>query len=610
MTNFAYVSPSHRSPPATRLVGAALEIAQLPRPCSGEPQPGPRQAIPADEAGAPVAARPGLNCCPRRGSRTLVLWCVAVAVSVLAGTLVMAGPASAKTLTVCPSGCAFHKIGPAVSAARSGDTVRITAGEYRGGFTIDKNLSVVGAGPRATVIRGGGPVITVGQFLAQREPTVAIKGVTITGGFTRSSPEASNIAAGGGISILPSAHFRAGGTLMISDSVIAHNRVSPASSEPVGPPCPDGRKCPFAAALGGGIYNGGKLTLSDTTVSNNSASGPTSSDSDGGGIANDSGGSLTVRDSILKGNVASASGPNGRFAEGGAIFAGDGESVSIVNSRISGNSAVLSSSLPYFIGHDQTLQIAANSGGIHIGNSGALIIKNTSIDRNRVSVTDLQGEPEAFDAAVCDCGSSSLTLTNSRIAGNELTARVGSAADVFSCCGFAAGGTLEFDGQATINNTRVRANTTTVSSPSGAAIADGAVFSAFSSPSAASLISDTTISGNAVTAASTSGTARVLGAGVTNTAALGLIRDHIAENSGVARAPAGTAQGAGIWNGQFPGGPPVRLTIERTNVTHNALHGSSAITLQGGGLYSATPVTLSASTFTDNTPNNCFGIGC
>lgn len=112
------------------------------------------------------------------------------------------------------------------------------------------------------MIRGGGPVITVGVFLAHREPTVSIEGVTITGGFTSSSPSASNIAAGGGISVLPAADFRTGGTLTISDSVITNNRASPVSSEPVGPPCPGGRHCPFAGAFGGGIYNGGDLTLS------------------------------------------------------------------------------------------------------------------------------------------------------------------------------------------------------------------------------------------------------------------------------------------------------------------------------------------------------------
>jgi hypothetical protein len=535
---------------------------------------------------------------------------VAVVVSVLIGALAVAAPVSARTVTVCPSGCPFSEIAPAILAASPGDTVRIGAGAYRGGFTIEKNLNLIGAGARATVIHGGGPVITVGEFLAHREPTVSIKGVTITGGFTRSGPEGSNIAAGGALSVLPAADFRRGGTVIISDSLISRNRVSPASSEPVGPLCPGGRRCAFAGAFGGGIYNGGDLTLLHTTVSDNVAIGPIASDSDGGGIFSEAGGSLTVRHSVLERNIASVSNPNGRFAEGGAIFAGDGESVSITDSNITGNRASLSSSFPYFISHDATLTIAANSGGIHIGNSGSLAIENTNIEHNTVSVTDLQGEPEGFDAGLCDCGSSSLVLTNVSISHNELTARVGTSADVFSCCGLAVGGALEFDGPATVSDTRVLGNATTVSSLSGAAIASGAVFSAFSSESAASVISNSTISGNKVTATSTSGSGRIFGAGITNVAALELSGNHIADNSGIARAPTGTAQGAGIWNGPFPGGPPVRLTIERTAVTHNVLQGNSAIMLQGGGLYNAAPVTLNASTIADNTPDNCFGGAC
>jgi nitrous oxidase accessory protein NosD len=73
-----------------------------------------------------------------------------------------ASSASAATLTVCPSGCPYTQIAPAVAAASSGDTVDVAGGTYHGGFTIDKNLTLSGAGAEETTIRGGGPVITVG----------------------------------------------------------------------------------------------------------------------------------------------------------------------------------------------------------------------------------------------------------------------------------------------------------------------------------------------------------------------------------------------------------------------------------------------------------------
>jgi hypothetical protein len=536
--------------------------------------------------------------------------------ALLALASVSAGEASAATITVCPSGCAFSQIAPAIAAASRGDTIQVAAGTYRGGFSIDKTLSLVGAGAAATIIQGGGPVITIGRFLASTEPTVTISGVTVRGGSTGSSPEGGvfagvdgAIALGGGVHVVPRRGFKSGATVTISDSVIRGNRVSPTASVPSELICPGGNHCRFADAFGGGIANGGNLTLIRTTVSDNHAVGPLASDSDGGGIWSGFGGSLTLRHSIISGNAARASDPNGRFAEGGGIFTDFGETVTINDSRISRNTASLSSSVPFVLGGGETVDIAgANSGGIHMGDGGSLTISGTQINGNTVTVTDLNGEPEAFDSGLCDCGNSPMLLRDSSISDNQLTASVGSAADVFSCCGFAIGGTLEFDGPSTITDTRITGNTTTATSPTGEVIAAGAVLSFFAdSPS---LLSDSVISGNTVSASSTSGSATILGAGVMNAAFLELRDDHIRENTGTATAATGTAQGGGIWNGPFPGGPPVQLTLKDTTVTQNALSGSAGITLQGGGLYTALPVTLTGDTITGNTPDNCFGVSC
>lgn len=487
-------------------------------------------------------------------------------------TIAWAAPsvASAATVTVCPHGCDFAEIQPAVNAAHPGDTVRVAAGGYAGGLVIDKNLSVVGAGPSRTVINGGGPVITIGEFLARRQPTVSISGVAVTGGSTHSSPLAGEVAGGAGITIPPGADFRPGATVTISRSLIAHNRAAPTTSEPFGPPCPDARPCPFAAALGGAILNGGNLTLVDSDMSDNHAAGPITSDADGGAIYSlGNGGKLTIQHSTLLHNSASVTDPNGRFAEGGAVFASNGSLVLIQDSRIASNSVSLSSSFPYRISADQTLQLGANSGGVHIGDAGSLTIENTSVDHNQVSVADRLGQPNGIDAGVCDCGSSRMVIRHSQVAHNTVSALVGSTSDIFATAGLSIGGALEADGPAEITDTQVMDNGTSVTSPTGSAIASAAV-AIFSTDPERTVIANSKISGNRVLALSAHGLARINGAGVLNAGSVVLQTDTVSGNSAVAHGLTSSATGGGIWNGSYPGGPPVHITLSGTTVSGNA----------------------------------------
>jgi hypothetical protein len=233
------------------------------------------------------------------------------AAAAVAGAFGGATPAlAAKPITVCPSGCNFAGIQDAIAAVPAGATIQIAAGTYPGGLTIDKNLTLRGAGADQTTIAGGTPVVKV-----RPNAVVTIGGVTVTSGSDR---------AGGIVN---------GGTLTLVGATISGNQA-------------------FDLALnGGGILNTGTLTLNSTTLSRNAAG------SEGGGIYNDGGavtlhgstiadnraedgggvftggGSVTVDDSLINGNTAADGG------SGGGIFKGSGAALTVHGSTISGNSA-------------------------------------------------------------------------------------------------------------------------------------------------------------------------------------------------------------------------------------------------------------------------------
>jgi hypothetical protein len=548
-----------------------------------------------------------------RGARMMVLLVPMVMTLLWAG----AGAASAATLTVCPSGCQYSQIGPAVAAASNGDTIQVGPGTYQGGITIDVSVRLAGAGAGSTIIRGGDHVLTIGALGASSEPTVSVSGVTIAGGLARSSQESvpywgqkGVVAAGGGVEIPPQ-DIPAdglpidGATVTISDSVITGNRADPVRAVPDGVPCP-GKPCPIAWAFGGGIDSWGHLTLVNTTVSNNSVGATAGlpaipSDADGGGVFSAQG-SLAMTGTTISGNRAIAAAPNGHFAEGGAVFVRlfftGSDSLNVSNSTVTGNSASLTTNLPKFAG-GQLIDMNANSGGIHVGDDVPTTVNNTAITDNSVTTKGLRGEPLDFDPAML-VGDSQLTMSNSIISGNTLSATMATTADTGP-----AGSTLEIDGGGTITNTRISDNTSTVVSPDGVAGNAGAGLAA-SGPRLVT-VRGGAISGNTATARTSTGSATVQAVGVLSDGFLELDGVQVSGNTGTAIGPTGTAQGGGIWNGVEFAGPHVQLTLDHTTVTDNALSGSPGIRVQGGGLFTTLPVTLTHSVIAGNTPDQCFG---
>jgi len=154
----------------------------------------------------------------------------------------------------------------------------------------------------------------------------------------------------------------------------------------------------YADGAGGGIYNyayndgSATVSLMDSTVNDNTAAHsdfPCCGSGTGGGVYN-SGGTLTITNSVVSNNLAGVTDPF-PFGNGGGIF-NDG-TLMITDSTISGNEAYLS------------------GGGIE--NGGTLTIDGSTVTRNRASGVH-DGQPWGHGGGI----SGTVTFTNSTLSGN------------------------------------------------------------------------------------------------------------------------------------------------------------------------------------------------
>ncbi len=489
-------------------------------------------------------------------------------ICILAG--VTAGPASAADLCVGSGAGCFRALQAAVDAANDGDTIHVRRGTFAGGVSIDKSIALVGSGAHATVISGGGPVLTIFREAAPDELTVSIRGVTITGGVNDSRPDPP-VTFGGGVWIptsqLPVPPFNGtGATVAIADSVITGNVVTSREAIPPGPFCGP-LACGFNS--GGGIDNGGVLTVTNTRITNNvagstSSFGTFASGVSAGGINNRFAATLVLRRSVLSGNRARVSQPNGQNASAGGISSSG--ALTIEDSAVSDNSAELTGSSP---GDDAQEALA---GGILVGCCGS-------------------GPPA--------------TIRNTLVHGNRAVADVGSAETL--AIAFAGGVLAEAPlllERALVTDNLVRA----VSAGAAAAVGGGIEI-----VETAVTVRDSLVARNTVIAAGT-GAALAMGGGIANAGDLTVERTIVLDNrvraSGAGGslpfgAPSG-ALGGGIWNGTF-GGPPPTLALTNSAILGNTLDAPSGFAIQGGGLYTTVPVSRLRTVIAANRPDQCFG---
>ena len=154
------------------------------------------------------------------------------------------------------------------------------------------------------------------------------------------------VTFGGGIWIptsqLPEPPFNGtGATVTIDDSVITGNQVM---SRAAIPPFVFCGPLPCGFNSGGGIDNGGVLTITDSKITNNTSGststlGTLASGISAGGIRT-AAATLVLRRSVVSGNRAVATLPNGQFAGMGGV--GASGTLTIEDSVISDNSAEVS----------------------------------------------------------------------------------------------------------------------------------------------------------------------------------------------------------------------------------------------------------------------------
>ncbi|WP_341525829.1 choice-of-anchor Q domain-containing protein [Nostoc sp. UHCC 0302] len=195
------------------------------------------------------------------------------------------------------------------------DTITLTSGS----LFISEDLSIDGTGTNLLTISGNN---TDRVFEINYDTTVDIEGLTIAGVNVSSSDFDEGNVSGGGI-----INF---GTLTVSNSTIRDN----------------------SANYGGGVYNNGTLTLNSSTINSNSAY-------QGGGIYNS--GILTVNNSTISANSA---------GQGSGIF--NANTLTVTNSSITFNTGYTNFEDEFVAGIYNISYAVTVKNSIIAGNSYAL----------------------------------------------------------------------------------------------------------------------------------------------------------------------------------------------------------------------------------------------
>jgi hypothetical protein len=241
--------------------------------------------------------------------------------------------------------------------ALNGQTITLTSGE----LLLNKDLTITGPGAGLLTISGNHASRV---FDVAGGTTVSLSGLTISNG--RATNQGQGYSYGGGI-------YNAG-TLTVSDSTLSGNEVT------------------FVGA-GGGIYNAGTLTVSNSALASNGIHLPHSVAAErGGGI--DNMGTLTVSNSTFSGNQA-------LFGAG----ISNGGTLTVSTSTFSGNE--INATDYGFLGPPDL-----GGGGIYNGSTGTATVSTSTFSGNFGDFFPTKG------GGIYNAGA--MTLSISTVAGNTV----------------------------------------------------------------------------------------------------------------------------------------------------------------------------------------------
>jgi hypothetical protein len=333
------------------------------------------------------------------------------AIVIAFGSLIVASAAAAATWTVTttadtmpatgsctPDSCSLRQ---AIEASGAGDTIIVpaSASPYsvsNGRLGVQHALTITGGGAGSTVIEATPQNHNRVMVVFGNAAAVRLQNLTITGGDTTTTG-----GSGGGIAAAGP------GPLVLNNVDVVGNTVDTTNA---------------GAAFnqgGGGIYSTVSVILNGCKVSDNTVTVPLSDgDGGGGGIlmaqTNDNSDNLTLTNSTVSDNTATVAPDNdlldNRLADangGGGIYM-DGGNLTIVNSMIAGNIAAVSS--------DPTITATPTDGGGGIFQFGnQFLLQNSTVSGN---VAHGPGIDRGGGGGILDTGNGSQYL-NSTITGNS-----------------------------------------------------------------------------------------------------------------------------------------------------------------------------------------------